>query len=104
MAKQIEWPAEDIVMEICWNGDPDRCSVIPREFLPDPCCYNCMKRKECDPEDDDNVCEKYEWDENTEDLRDEPKEPRREDYLTEQAYMMAKKAVREWWVQYSPDK
>jgi len=105
MGKWIEWPAEDIVMEICWNGDPDECEVIPREFLPDPCCANCGKWKECnlDADDMDNVCDRYEWDENTDNLLEEPRSPKREDYRTEKSYLQAKKAVREWWVKYGND-
>lgn len=101
MPKHIEWPAEDIVLEICWNNDPDRCEVIPREFLPEPRCANCARLKECDleAEDMDNVCDRYEWDEDIDNLREEPREPRREDYRTDKAYQQAKKAVRQWYIQ-----
>lgn len=120
--KRIEWPEEDVVIEICWNGDPDRCEVIPREFLPDPVCEYCMKYNgeactkcwnnndeseyfpERDDRDPDDTCDEWEWDENEENLREEPLEPRREDYRTERAYRMAKKAVREWWMQERGDR
>ena len=101
MARRIEWPYEDIVMEVCWNGDPDRCEEIPREFLPEPRCANCAKRSECDldAEDMDNVCERYEWNEDIDSLREEPREPRREEYRTEKAFRRAKQCVREWYMQ-----
>jgi hypothetical protein len=103
MPRRIEWPAEDIVLEICWNGDPDRCEVIPKEFLPDGCCENCMKHKTdgcvVGDGDLDDVCGRYEWDQET--LMDEPKEPRREDYMTDKAFRKAKDCVRQWYVQYT---
>lgn len=114
--RQIEWPAEDIVMEFCWNGDPDRCEVVSREFLPDPCCEYCKEydgerchkewnnNDECyylpdrDDKDPDECCDDYEWNEDLENLREEPREPKKEDYRRERDYLRAKKAVREWWL------
>ena len=122
MRKWIEWPVEDIVLEICWNGDPDNCTVIPREFLPAKECQYCKhyygdvcskewnNRDESDyvPERDDreaeDTCDDWEWDEDMDDLLDSPRTPKREDYKTERSYLQAKKAVRQWIIQQQPER
>ena len=105
MERQIDWPREDIVMEICWNGDPDNYSVVVREFLPDPCCKNCEKRNQCKREEVENndVCEEYTWDEDLDNLREEPRKPKRADYRTKEAFYKAVDAVSKWWYLYGPD-
>lgn len=100
-----EWPAEDVALEICWNGDPDDCQVVAREFLPNLCCANCKFRPDCDleAEDMDNVCDRYEWDEDTDNLLDEPRKPKREDYRTDKAYRQAMNAYNQWWLNVRRD-
>ena len=107
MTRHIDWPDEDIVMEISWNGNPDDCSLVLREFLPDPCCAFCMKHKKegCVVPDGDveDVCGEYEWDENLDNLREDPRKPKREDYRTKEAFYKAVDAVSKWWYLYGPD-
>ena len=105
MSDNIEWPYEDVVLEICWDGDPYRVEIIPREFLPDKVCeyckyYNgetCTKGQDHEDKEPDDSCDDWEWNEDTNNLLDEPREPKREEYRTEWAYKKAKEAVRKWY-------
>lgn len=114
------FPEEDIVLEICWNGDPGDIQAIYREFLPEPCCECCMNyngdvctknwnnmdESYYNPNTDDvfpeDVCDDWQWNEELETLRERPMNPKRCEYKTEKAYQQAVAAVH-WWRMKHPE-
>ena len=98
--KDWGYPAEGII-DVCWNGDPDRCEEMPQEaYSPHTCkyCRKCDSGETCTKDGreidiDTDTCEDIDYIEEWLDSSYGFRSPVRCEYSTDKAYKQACDAI-----------